>query len=321
MTMAAGSRMRQALAQAAWLGCALMALIIVTSAYLRLRTIGIGCEDWPQCYGRIAAMSDEGGVDAMWVARLLHRLAAMSVALLAVFILAVSFFRSARTLTNVLTALAITALTALLALIGRQSAGNVVPLIGAANLLGGFALLALFGGLRVHNAAGERVRPRGRWLLLGVSAMLVLQIGLGALVSLTYSAPACSGVFECATRLATAPPALLDLPLSAPLALDAQRRVVAPAGAAEAQLLHRVAGIALGALLVLLGAWLARQHEHRRYGLWLVLAAGTEVLLGVAMVLGSFPLWAASLHNAVAAVLLVLTLSIAFGHRRARRGG
>jgi cytochrome c oxidase assembly protein subunit 15 len=152
-------------------------------------------------------------------------------------------------------------------------------------------------------------------------ALLVAQIGVGALVSLTYSASACSGVVQCATDLAAVPQALFDLPLSAPLALDGARRVVAPAGAAEIQLLHRVAGLVLGALLTLLGALIARDRGWRRYGLSFTVLAAGEVLLGLAMVLTEFPLWAALLHNAGAALLLVLVLSTVHGFSGASRGG
>ncbi len=314
-------RLRQTLARTAWVGCVLMAVIIAMSAYLRLRTVGIGCEPWPQCYGRLLEPSAAGTVDAMWIARLLHRFAATAVALLAVLMLGLAMARSARTATNVIVSIVIIGLTTLLAVVGRQSAGSVLPLVGVVNLLGGFALLALFWLLWLRNARSDAAPLRGRAVLAVMAVLLAAQIAVGALVSLSYSASACTGVLECATRLAAAAQALIDLPLSAPLELDAGQRIVAPAGAAELQLLHRSAGLVLGGILAACGVSIARRGEARGYGLSLEIVAVLEVLLGLGMVLSDFPLWAALMHNAGAALLLMILLSMLHGLKGARRGG
>jgi cytochrome c oxidase assembly protein subunit 15 len=211
-----------------------------------------------------------------------------------------------------------------LAVIGRASAGTLVPAIGVANLAGGFSMLALFWVLVLHNAgarheAGSR-RRSVRAAVYALGLLLAAHVAIGALVSVTYSAPLCDGPLRCRDSSDGVLASLARLDPGAALAVDASNRVVAPAGGAALQLVHRTLGVGIGGMLIVLGAVLALEREARWAGAALALAALAEVALGIYLVSARFPLAAALLHNLIAAALLLLLVSLAFhaGSRRRR---
>jgi len=298
-----------------------MAAIIASSAYLRLTSIGIGCEPWPECYGKLATLQTTG-IDlgtATGIARLLHRISAMAVAFVVVFALVLALARAPRNLGNVLITVGLAILTLVLAVVGRQSAGTVVPLIGLINLFGGFAMLAQFGLLWARNRHPLRQlseRRFGRIWLVPVLIAVALQVALGALVSVTYSAFSCAELLTCDMRSGSLPAALAAFTPGVPLAIATDGRVLAPVGAAELQLIHRVLGVGLGGAIVLLGACAAWGQSRKVQGLRLAMLGGGVTALGIAMVLSGFALIAALAHNlAAAALVLVLIVTAAGAYR------
>ena len=315
--MSERSAARLWLARTGVAGCILMAAIIVSSAYLRLTTMGIGCEPWPACYGRIQAPTAsvqtptaETQPASVKLARLAHRAAAMLVAILAVLTLLLSLTRTVRSVRNVALSVTILALTVMLAAIGRLSATLLVPAVGVANLLGGFALLACFRSLQLNNGDDrdreETIPIRLRWMTGLLLLVFVLQAAAGALISVTYSAALCRSLWSC-----DAPPdPARDLQLFEPQPLDAHRKVVAAPAAASLQKGHRVSGVASAALFALFGLWLLRVPACRRSGAALLSFASIEGAIGILMATHDFPLAAAMTHNAVAACLLVVLVGL-----------
>lgn len=313
---------QQLLARTAWVGVALMVAIVASSAYLRLTSMGVGCEPWPACYGRVGAAA-ASGIDlgtASGIARLLHRVSAMAVAFVAAFVLLVALTRPARTFGNVVTAVGLCLCTALLAIVGRQSAGSLIPLVGLVNLIGGFGMLVLFGLLWALNREGA---PAGlpvaaRPVAFTLIGLAMAQIALGALVSVTYSAPACSGLIACEAPAEGMTAALAAFQPSAPLTIDDAGRVLAPIGASSLQWLHRVLGWLLGAGLALGGVLLAVLGRRRRLGAWIALLAACVAAVGTLMVISAYPLPAVMAHNLCAAALLFSLIVASVRARRVR---
>jgi len=321
MSMGATGSARPLLARTAVVGAVLMIAIIASSAYLRLTSIGVGCEPWPSCYGRVDAVVATG-IDlgsATGVARLLHRVSAMAVAFVAAFVLLLALSRPLRRFGNVAAAAGLCLLTAVLAVVGRQSAGSLVPLVGLINLCGGFGMLVLFGLLWARNRDGDPVGlpPASRPLAFVLIGAVAAQIALGALVSVTYAAPTCRGFIGCALPVEGIAAALAAFQPAAPLGVDAAGRVMAPLGAASMQWLHRLSGWTLGAVLVAYGAFVAMRG--RRAGAWLALLAVCVAGVGTAMVVSGYPLSAVMAHNlSAAALLLALVVVSVHARRRAR---
>jgi cytochrome c oxidase assembly protein subunit 15 len=318
------------LARAGIAGCILMAAIIVSSAYLRLTTMGIGCEPWPACYGRIqapVAATDARARDdiatSVKIARLLHRAAAMLVAILAVLTMLLSLVPAARSGRNVAAAACILTLTVMLAAVGRMSATLLVPAVGVANLLGGFGLLACFWALRLNNrdrtagiaAAEKRVRRvAGLFLLL-----FVFQAAAGALISVTYSAALCPSLWICDAGGGPTHDSRAFNPFAAQ-PIDVNGKVVAAPATAIMQTAHRVSGIASAALFAAFGVWLVRLRAQRTRGATVLGLASAEAAIGVLMATHDFPLPAAMAHNAAAALLLLVLVSLVWPRAPAHGG-
>ncbi|MFT3818065.1 MAG: COX15/CtaA family protein [Rubrivivax sp.] len=281
---------------------ALMLATIVLSAYLRLSQAGLGCGDWPACYGQVLRGAPPAAAGfAEGLARLAHRIVATVFLALAVALVLISrrpqpALRAERRL-----AWALLLLTLALAALGVVTRGSTLPAVTLGNLLGGFGLLAISLRLGAPPAVRPTIHLR-RWAALALLALLA-QAALGALVSGTFAALACSGWADCSrAALASGWDAQVLNPWQA-LPPDA----AAPGNARGAwlQLLHR-GGAGLVLPLVAVAAVLARRQGRRATALALALLLALQVALGSSMLSGSLPLAAVLLHNLSAALLLAL---------------
>ena len=185
----------------ATVGTVLRLVVIVSSAFLRLRQAGLSCADWPACYGRIdpTAAATSGVV----VARFAHRIAASLVGIMLVAALLIGVVQ--RPLSKRQVAIAATALVVALGLaaLGARfpatSSEIPAPAVVLANLGGGFALLALSWLLRLTTLAPPTVRAPPWLRSVAVLAVLAVigQILLGALVSAQFAALACPVFPQC----------------------------------------------------------------------------------------------------------------------------
>jgi cytochrome c oxidase assembly protein subunit 15 len=287
---------------------ALMLATITLSAYMRLSQAGLGCEPWPGCYAHSArAAASElattaAAGPAVAAARLAHRLVATSVLILAITMVLSTWLskpalpRAGRLAAGVLV------LALALAALGIVTPGARVPAVALGNLLGGFLMLALCWRL----AAPPRAQQPGGGVWARVAALaLVLQIGLGALVSGSHAALSCHGLADC---IATARGAGWDLQALNPWHVP----VLAPTprvndGGALVQLLHRaLAALVVVALLGLgLQAW---RRGQRRSALQLGLLTAGVVAIGLVSVASGLPIAIVLLHNALAAGLLAVVV-------------
>ncbi len=289
MTGALSARFRRIRALAL-LTAALSLLVVAVSAYLRLAGAGLGCEDWPACYGSNLA----GAPHPAWPgARLLHRIAA-SAALLAALLLAWNCWRPRPLQPEARRAMRLLALMLLLALLGAWSADPRRVAVNWANIVGGLALVAL--SWRVMASASSLPRGEaGRQGAVARAALAALAatVLLGGLIGARYAAPACGTLPFCGGAW---------LPEGGWAALNPFALLAGPAGPGDAggvllHLLHRLGALVALALFAVLA--LRRGKAARMLLALLVL----EILLG-ALAVSGHALWPALAHNAVAALLL-----------------
>jgi heme a synthase len=159
---------------------ALVLVVTLSSAFIRLSQSGPPCPEWPACYGAQAgtaapALSEESPV---FLARVLHRIAA-SVAGILFLAIAVLGWHRWRNDSRRMVAVALVVLAGLLAWLGKYTS-STLPAVMLGNLLGGMALLGLLAWLRQCTARGETPRAQRRvWIAL---ALAVLQIALGVVM-------------------------------------------------------------------------------------------------------------------------------------------
>ncbi len=281
-------------------------IVVVMGAYVRLSDAGLGCPDWPFCYGKPvpANIADTHALAKAWK-EMGHRYLAGTLGLLvvALAILAWRMRRSAALATSIV------AVVIIQATLGAWTVTMLLkPAIVTAHLIGGMTTLSLLAWLALvqwpHTPAPEM---RALRIVSGVAlTAIAIQIVLGGWVSANYAALACPELPRCPGRMdfANAFHVVRELGQTADgqlLSLDALRAI---------HWTHRLfANVAL--LIVLFAAWRAWRLERR-----LAFLVGVLVLLqfslGVANVALSLPLPLAAAHNAGAALLLLSLVVLNF---------
>lgn len=292
----------------AWICAALMLATITLSAYMRLSQAGLGCIDWPACYGQGLRALQSGDAPAaghgVALARLAHRVvASATLVLVIVMVMTALLTRPVLKRQSALT-LALLGVAVALAVLGIFTPRARLPIVAMGNLLGGFVMLALC--VRLADSArppGRAAEPESRFGFVAAAALvlLALQLAGGALVSASYAALSCSGLADC---LHAAAASGWDAQ-----ALNPWREPVLESGAwpinrgsALVLWLHQIAALVLLALLGYLG--LAGWRRGRRDGALLLGLVAAQVVLGMAIAAFGLPLAGALLHNLLGALLL-----------------
>jgi cytochrome c oxidase assembly protein subunit 15 len=284
---------------------ALVLVITLSSAFIRLSQSGLSCRDWPTCYGAQIEVPAAAPAETapIFVARVLHRIAASATGVLLLAI-AVLGWRRWRNDSRRAVAVVLVVLAGLLAWLGKYTP-STLPAVTLGNLLGGMALLGLLAWLRQSDARGEtpQAQPR-RWILVAL-ALVALQIALGGLIGARHAALACTGLPGCSGGLWPhgADWRAFDPYLPNDGLGEASRQAL--------HLAHRLVALILAALLAWIG-WQARLRNAllQRQGTALLSLVAIQVVLGAAMLLAGFPIALAVAHNAVASLVLIVLASM-----------
>lgn len=306
--------------------------LIAFGAFTRLTDSGLGCPDWPGCYGEanpflahesISAaevMQPTGPVTVFkaWI-EMIHRYLAMGVGVLIIASLVASLqlWRKLRERRYHPTLPA--ALLLWVCVQGAFGAWTVTlklqPVIVTIHLLLGISLLALLVWHAMRQSAQPPVGAVAPSLRLLAAIALVLafvQIALGGWVSTNYAALACGGLPLCQGSL------LPQMDLEHGFTLWRQLGMTTtgdylPFGALVAvHWVHRAFALIVVAV-VGVTAWRASKVTGcERPGRYLLLLIGLQFCSGLATVAFNWPLLLAVLHNAGAALLIALLTVLNF---------
>jgi cytochrome c oxidase assembly protein subunit 15 len=297
-------------------------LTVVLSAYIRLAEVGIGCEDWPACYAQldpgtekkgITVLTSEGSDMAHYGARVAHRYIASTLGLFIFVIFLVALRQGGKRSTSLLVPLTIFAITVFLSLLGYYTPTRSNPMITMGNLLGGMALLGLLWWLLQREADSETVSADTsglRPLALLTLGLVALQIVLGGWSSANYASGSCPGLARCEGKVLE-PGNLEDAfnPMRR-IELDQEGQVIRPDSLALLSMSHRVFALLTAAYL----AWLVRKLRSHPALVGTAIALSVfsigQLVLGVSTVWFEVPLLLLSLHNCLAALLLLGSVNL-----------
>jgi heme a synthase len=293
------------------IGAAVLALIVVVvGAYVRLSDAGLGCPDWPFCYGR-SLPGDIAHPDALAKAwkEMGHRYLAGTLGVLIVALCVLGWRnRRSRGLTTALVlvvlfqaALGMWTVTLLL-----KPAIVTGHLIGGLTTLGLLLWLALAESAFARDEAVQALRPMAACTL----AVVVVQIALGGWVSANYAALACPDLPLCRGKLFPEMDFANAFHVLRELGQSAQGELLTNEALTAIHWTHRM--FALVALtMVLVMAARARRVLPRLSGA-LALVVLMQFALGVSNVIFGLPLPLAAAHNAGAALLVATLVVINF---------
>lgn len=305
-------------------------VVIVFGSFVRLSDAGLGCPDWPGCYGHImvpeSAHANQQALknfpDAKiepakaWI-EMIHRYLAGTLGLL-ILAIAIISWRNRHQGTPVILPTVLVALVTCQALLGMWTVTMLLkPVIVTMHLLGGMATLSLLVWLSMRQIPlGAKVSPiiLGRyrvWAALGL-VILFCQIALGGWVSSNYAALACTDFPMCQSQWLP--------PLDFHHAFQFVRELgVTAAGAplsnealTAIHWSHRVGALVAFTYLLLLGLSIVAVSDLKFYGGLLLVFLFAQVGLGIANVILSLPLAVAVAHNATAALLLASLVMVNF---------
>jgi cytochrome c oxidase assembly protein subunit 15 len=303
--------------------------LVLFGAYTRLSDSGLGCPDWPGCYGNASPLGAQGHIEAAqtampsgpvthgkaWV-EMVHRYLASAVGVLIIAI-AIAAWRQRRHDAAALSPWWATATLVWVCLQGAFGALTVTmklfPAIVTLHLLGGLGLLML---LAVQAQADDRpplalpgTLRRAVWAVLAIS---VVQVTLGGWVSTNYAVLACTDFPTCQGAWWPAMDFDHGFAIWRELGAGKDGGYLPFAALTAIHVVHRIgAVVTLSALLLL--AW--RLHASgepalHRWALRFVAVAAWQLASGLGNVVLGWPLVAALAHTGGAAALLTLLAAL-----------
>lgn len=300
--------------------------VVVLGAYVRLSDAGLGCPDWPGCYGALTVPQSEAAITSAQQAypdkplqhakawkEMAHRYLAGTLGLFVLLLGMLAVRNRHRLQTPWQLSVGLIGLIVLQALLGMWTVTLLLkPVIVTLHLLGGMTTLAILSWIAFRHVASQRVMLKLwqlRWVQLAL-IVWILQVLLGGWTSSNYAALACTDFPTChgawwpemdigeAFHLTRALGESRD---GGQLHLDALTAI---------QWVHR-----LGALVVfiwlLISVRLLWQSSLPRWltgGLLIIMLF--QIMLGIANLIMQLPLALAVMHNAGAALLGVCLVAI-----------
>jgi cytochrome c oxidase assembly protein subunit 15 len=321
--------------------------LVIFGAFTRLTDSGLGCPDWPGCYGSASPLGAQMHIDAAqsamptgpvthskaWI-EMIHRYLATGVGVLILTLTLVtwrarsddrrnhqgenrghllSIWWPAVTLAWVCLQGAFGALTVTM---------KLFPAIVTLHLLGGLVLLAL---LRAQSARYAQVQeqilptilsPANRRFLMAGFALLWLQIALGGWVSTNYAVLACTDFPSCQNSFWPAMDFKQGFTLWRELGAGHEGGYISFQALTAIHYVHRLAAYAVFVVLMLLALRLHSVPALRQQVRWLAGLTLLQVATGLSNVVLGWPLFAAVAHTGGAAALVVVLTGIIFSSRK-----
>ena len=311
--------------------------LVVFGAFTRLTDSGLGCPDWPGCYGHASPVGATPQINAAqaamptgpvthpkaWI-EMIHRYLATGVGVLILTLAITSWIERRRiqmspwwptfTLLWVCLQGAFGALTVTM---------KLFPAIVTLHLLGGMVLLALLKvqGVRYAQAQGELppvpLQGATRWLMVVTLGLLWLQIALGGWVSTNYAVLACTDFPACQNSMWPAMNFREGFTFWRELGAGLNGDNISFQALTAIHYVHRLSAYVVFTAMLALSVKLYKVQALRTAAMWLAGLAVLQVATGLGNVLLGWPLAAAVMHTGGAAALVIVLTGIACVSRSA----
>lgn len=306
--------------------------VIVFGAYVRLTDAGLGCPDWPGCYGFVTVpqtaedylsveenfpgeIVDEGKA---W-REMIHRYIASLLGFLILLMFLKDFFsfrKDKGSLKDLKLSGALLALVIFQGMLGMWTVTlKVHPLVVTAHLIGGLTTLSLlFFYYRSIETDSEKFVSAPNVLFVGLS-ILILQIILGGWTSTNYAALGCPDLPLCYGEVW---PSNMDFEEGflkwQEVGVNYEGGQLSPSGRTAIHFVHRLGAIVALIALGLIGLRYLKHTSDRVRGasILMLIALSAQLAIGILMVWFGIPLFLATAHNAFAALLLLSFINLLY---------
>ena len=312
-----------------------LAIIVVgLGAFTRLKHAGLGCPDWPGCYGHVWAPQAAHEIaqanaahpdmpvqlDKTWP-EMVHRYFAGSLVMLTLALVVLAIKHRHKPSQPLRLPLFILAFIFLQAAFGMWTVTlKLWPQVVTAHLLGGFTMLSLLWllTLRLNNQNWRlqdrdlvRVIALRPWAILGLM-VVILQISLGGWTTSNYAALACPDFPTCQTHWLPEMNLADGFNIFQHIGPNYLGGIMDSAARVAIHFSHRVGALitAIYVIVLALRLFLLGITETRRMALVLVAILIAQLALGVSNVVFGFPLVVAVTHNLCGALLLLAFVTL-----------
>lgn len=308
------------------LSAGLTFLVILLGSYTRLTHAGLGCPDWPGCYGQLFApityQAHPVETIKAWT-EMIHRYFAGTLGLLIAAILILSIKNHQKTERSLLVPILLFLTVLFQAALGMWTVTlKLLPLVVMGHLLGGLTTLGLFMVFILQltpTAAPWRPALRTLLPLANIAFLfLILQLALGGWTSAQYAALVCPDFPLCQGKWLP-PLSWHAFQLNAGWGLENPLLAFGNIERVTIHMMHRI-GALFTSILLLIFLWrLSNTHtsptlQYLKKGLFGLLMI--QILLGICNILYSLPLFVAVLHTGIGALLLTTMIAVQFYLRK-----
>lgn len=295
--------------------------VVMLGAYVRLSDAGLGCPDWPGCYGHLTVPHSEAARQAFpdkplethkaWK-EMAHRYLAGTLGMLILAICITAWYGRGKLAGSPWLPSLLLALVVLQAALGMWTVTLLLrPVIVSLHLLGGMATLALLVWLAAARCAVADEGGRGLrvWALLAL-VVLICQIALGGWTSSNYAALACTDFPTCQGRWWPETDFSGGFHLVRELGVTADGSPLPLTALTAIHMAHRLGALVVFLSVGALGLRLLRTPSVRPWGSIVLGVLLIQIGLGIGNVWFGLPLPLAVAHNAGAALLLSTLVAI-----------
>ncbi|MEZ5496496.1 MAG: COX15/CtaA family protein [Gammaproteobacteria bacterium] len=316
----------------AWFGVALALFVVVLGAFVRLSDAGLGCPDWPGCYGHLDWPTETHEItkanDAFperavephkaWK-EMVHRYFAgtLGLVVLALFLWAFSKRREMSYSLPLVLGFVIVFQAAL----GMWTVTlQLKPIIVMGHLMGGMLTLSLLFWLALSSS--QKIQPYRyaghvkQWMVGLALFLVILQIMLGGWTSSNYAALSCVGFPLCNGQLWPDMNFSEAFVMWRGLGVNYEFGVLDAPSRVAIQMAHRLGFVVVTLYLAWLTTRLMKNRELMPLGVTVAGLLLLQIALGIVNVTFSLPLAVATAHNGVAALLLLSLVALLYKTRK-----
>lgn len=336
MTFSQSAKSRSTMGKWALMATCFAAVVVMLGAWTRLVDAGLGCPDWPGCYGFLTVPESEEAVKLAemrfpdekvdpskgWP-EMIHRYFAGSLGLI-ILGLAIFAWRHREEDVPLKLPFFLLGLVTLQAAFGMWTVTlKLWPQVVSAHLLGGFSTLALLFLLmlrlrarRIAIAHENIVRlKRARVLVIVATALVIVQIALGAWVASNYAAVACSELPTCEGEWWPAMDFEHGFNVFQQVGPNYLGGQLHNEGRIAIHLSHRIGAIVVLVFVsaALIALWRSSSNQRLRQGVAIsAVLLALQILLGLANIWLQLPVSVAVAHNAGGAALLLSLIHLLY---------